>query len=156
MMRLWIASDHAGFPLKKKFVENASRWGVTWIDLGTDSEEQSVDYPQFGESLARAVIAGTQEDERLKPCGVLICGSGVGVSIAANRFAQVRAVLALRADVAKLSREHNASNVLCLGARILNFEEAVEIFETWLATPFEGGRHQRRVDQLTHMKGKHA
>ena len=145
-MRLWIASDHAGFPLKQELIkESISGIEIEWIDLGPMNTD-SVDYPQYAETFCRELIKGTSLRERLEPCGVLICGSGVGMSMAANR--NIRAVLALREDVAKLSREHNASNVLCLGARLVSPAEARKIFKAWIETPFEGGRHEKRVKQM--------
>lgn len=161
-MKLFIASDHAGYELKAEMMKSEPvREGsepmpaVEWIDLGP-SDAASVDYPNFAAQLSQKILSERSRDERLQPCGVLICGSGVGMSIAANRFDGIRAVLAQSAQVAKLSREHNASNVLCLGARLTPAKEAREILKTWLNTKFEGGRHERRVDlmdQLTKGKG---
>ena len=148
-MKLLIASDHAGFDLKKIFIEAATSLGVEWIDLGPH-DSQSVDYPKFAEVLCEQLLATHTLEQRLKPCGVLICGSGVGMSIAANRFEGIRAVLTQSVDVAKLSRQHNASNVLCLGARATAPEHAQKILQAWITTDFEGGRHQRRIDLMDH------
>lgn len=145
-MKLFIASDHAGYALKTEIVK---RKDVEWIDLGPISED-SVDYPLFAQKLSRAVLDARVGDELLEPCGVLICGSGVGMSIAANRFKGIRAALALREDVATLSRAHNGANVLCLGARLVSAPEALKILDAWMKTPFEGGRHGRRVSQIEH------
>ncbi len=146
-MKLWIASDHAGFALKEKLKKDflaIKKTKVEWVDLGTHSEE-SIDYPIYGKKMAQEILAHKKGEELYEPCGVLICGSGVGVSIAANRFEGIRAVLAANSATAKLSREHNASNVLCLGARLVEAVKAMDIVRTWLETPFEGGRHERRV-----------
>ena len=115
---------------------------VDWLDLGTGSEE-SVDYPQFGKAMGEAI---TNEDA---DTGILICGSGIGISIAANRFPAVRAALCVNAEMAALSRQHNDANVISLGARIIDEETAYECVEAFLNTEFEGGRHERRVEQLS-------
>ncbi len=145
--KIWIGSDHAGFDLKeflKTYLETRS---YVIEDMGTHAP-QSVHYPIYGFAVAKAIVENTNAEQRLRPCGILVCGSGVGVSIAANRVRGIRAVLALREDVARLSREHNASNVLCLGARLLDGEEARRIVDAWLVSDFEGGRHEDRVNLL--------
>lgn len=146
-MKLFIASDHAGFELKAQLMKLGASVGVTWEDLGPTTAE-STDYPVYAQKLAEAVLHNKTREELLEPCGVLICGSGVGVSIAANRFEGIRAVLTLDAETAVLSRQHNASNVLCLGARLIQPEVGLEILRAWLKTPFEGGRHERRVQLI--------
>ena len=145
-MNLLIASDHAGFPLKEELKKNAHLLGVSFTDLGTHSLE-SVDYPDFADALAEHFkSSSTPLDQK----GVLICGSGVGISIAANRHPQLRAVLAESAEVAKLAREHNHANVLCLGARIVTTEKAVQILKTFLETKEDQGeRHLRRIKKLS-------
>jgi len=143
-MKLFIASDHAGFELKEKICLIGRGLGVEWEDLGP-SDGTSVDYPVYAQKLVEAVLAQNDEAALLGPCGVLICGSGVGMSIAANRHRKIRAALCQTPLVAELSRQHNASNVLCLGSRLLTGDEAMRTFETWFKTPFEGGRHARRV-----------
>jgi ribose 5-phosphate isomerase B len=150
-MKLYIAADHAGFELKEKLKKTMT--SIEWIDLGTTSVD-SVDYPDFGNKLAREVLRNCHGDQRLAPCGVIICGSGVGISIAANRHAGIRAVLAESPLVAELSRQHNASNVLALGARIVSQQKAEEILRAWLTAKFEGGRHERRVQLLDQIKGE--
>lgn len=142
MKKVAIASDHAGFRLKEAMKKHFSGQ-YEWVDLGTDSEE-SVDYPEFGKAMADALERGDAET------GVLICGSGIGISIAANRFAHVRAALCTKPEMAALSRQHNDANVIALGERITDFDTAFRCVETFMETPFEGGRHQRRVDLLGH------
>lgn len=134
--KIFIASDHAGFELKEFLKKH-----FDCIDLGTNSAD-SVDYPDFGKKAATEVAQGN--------CvGIIICGSGIGISIAANRNPKVRAALCINAEMAKLARQHNDANILALGARLTNQEDALEITKTFLETEFEGGRHQKRVDKLT-------
>jgi ribose 5-phosphate isomerase B len=136
-----IASDHAGFALKERLKQALQRLGVPFVDYGPDSEA-SVDYPDFAHRVAQAV--GNGQAER----GVLICGSGQGMVMAANRHAGVRAALPHDEAAARLARQHNDANVLALGARVTPPEEAERILQAFLETPFEGGRHQRRVDKI--------
>lgn len=139
MENIFIASDHAAFEEKKQLKKYLSeKFSVT--DLGTDSSE-STDYPLYGKKIAEKVLA---TDSR----GIALCGSGIGISIAVNRFKGIRGALCRSEEEAKLSRQHNDSNILCLGARINSFEELKQIVDAWLNTQFEGGRHQRRVDLL--------
>jgi ribose 5-phosphate isomerase B len=144
-MKLWIAADHGGFELKAKL--KAKFPHVEWVDLGTHSAD-SVDYPSFAQDVCTKILAAKKDEELLEPCAVLVCGSGVGVSIAANRFPKIRAVLAWSDEVAKLSRQHNAANVLCLGGRLISESQASTILETWLKTAFEGGRHSGRIEKI--------
>ena len=137
-----IASDHAGFPMKEYLKLHFRDYPLEWLDLGTDSVD-SVDYPDFGKKLADAVASGAAKR------GVAICGSGIGISIACNRNPAIRAALCTDATMARLARLHNDANVLCLGDRITGREVAVDILKAFLQTPFEGGRHQRRVDKLS-------
>jgi len=136
-MKIIIGSDHAGFALKEALKK--AFHGIT--DIGAGSEE-SVDYPDFGARVARAVSSG--EFDR----GILICGSGIGMSIVANRFPGVRAALCTDTETARLSRMHNDANVLVLAGRRTDPETAVAITTVWLDTPFEGGRHARRLDKI--------
>ena len=138
-----IASDHAGFELKEQLKSYFSQLGLACDDLGTDST-QSVDYPDFGNAMA-AWLKKQDADAR----GILICGSGIGISIAANRHSHVRAALVTGSEAAKLSRQHNDANVLCLGARLTNEATAKECVKAFLQTPFEGGRHAGRVEKLS-------
>ena len=143
-MNLLIASDHAGFELKTALIARASDLGVSFTDLGCPSPA-SVDYPDFADLLCKKLIELGPETH----LGILICGSGVGVSIAANRHPEIRAVLAESGEVARLGREHNHANVLCLGSRILSPDQAFKIIRTFLdAKPESGERHLRRIQKL--------
>ncbi len=135
-MRIHIASDHAGFELKEAIKKHLAE-RIEVIDLGTNSTE-SVDYPDFAEKLAR----------NLEERGILICGTGIGMSIVANKFPGVRAALCHDEFTAKMSRKHNDANVLVIGSKVVNKDAALKIVDVWLSTEFEGGRHQRRLDKL--------
>jgi ribose 5-phosphate isomerase B len=141
--KIAIAADHGGFDLKeeiKNFV--IDNLNIEWIDLGTHSHD-SVDYPEYGFKMAEAIKNGDADQ------GILICGTGIGISIAANRHDHIRAALCTNATMAKLTREHNNANVLALGARITGVEAVKDIVTTFLTTKFEGGRHERRVNKLS-------
>src|SRR6476620_9018675 len=140
-MRVAIGADHAGFLLKEHFKQTLQRLGHTVADFGTDSEA-SVDYPPICMAVGRAAAA------RRADRGIVLGGSGQGEQIAANKVAGVRAALCNDLFTARLSREHNDANVLSMGGRIVAFGLADEILALWLATPFAGGRHQRRIDQI--------
>ena len=139
--KILVASDHAGLELKAEVIAALKARGMEPEDLGTH-DKTSVDYPDFADRLAEGLKAG--EARR----GVLVCGTGIGISIAANRHAHVRAALCQDATTARLTRAHNDANVLCLGARTMGVEVALDCLAAFLETPFEGGRHQRRVDKL--------
>ena len=141
MEKILIASDHAGFELKGKLEQALGSLGYDVEDLGTNSTD-STDYADYAHALAQKVSDG--EAKR----GVLLCGTGLGMSYAANRHPHVRAAVAWSPEVAKLSREHNDANVLVLPARFVTDEQGIEILKTWLDTPFEGGRHARRVEKI--------
>ena len=136
-----IAADHAGFALKGKLEAELEKLGFRVRDLGTNSTE-STDYADYAHPLAKAVSEGRAKR------GVLLCGTGLGMSYVANRYPNVRAAVSWSAEVAELARSHNDANVLVLPARFLSDEEAVKILHTWLDTPFEGGRHERRVVKI--------
>jgi ribose 5-phosphate isomerase B len=138
---LLVASDHAGFALKEELKKTLDERGVAYRDLGTTSTD-SVDYPDYAHRLAGAIEHG--EAQR----GLLVCGSGEGMAMAANRHPGVRAALAWSEDSARLSRQHNDANVLALAGRLTTPEDAKGILNVWLDTPFEGGRHQRRVAKI--------
>jgi ribose 5-phosphate isomerase B len=139
--RILIASDHAGYDLKARLEPVLEELGYDVVDLGTNSAE-STDYADYAHPLARAVSDG--EVAR----GVLICGTGLGMSYVANRYPHVRAAVAWAPEIAELARKHNDANVLALPARFLSQGDAVEIVRRWLETPFEGGRHERRVEKI--------
>jgi len=136
-----IASDHHGVELKKKMVAELNRMGFQVHDLGAATEAPS-DYPDFAHPLAREVATG--EAKR----GILLCGSGVGVDIVANRYPRVRAALSWMPEIAELSRQHNDSNVLVIPAEYVSDGDGIEIMKRWLSTEFEGGRHARRVGKI--------
>ena len=137
-----IGSDHAGFALKESLVETLAQLGYETIDLGTDSVD-SVDYPDFAHAVAAALGAGKADK------GVLICGSGIGISMAANRHPDVRAALVDDALGARMCRQHNDANVIVFGGRMIGIEVARDCLDVFLNTEFEGGRHQRRIDKIT-------
>ena len=141
-MRIALAADHAGFALKQDIAAWLREQGHGVTDLGTDSEE-SVDYPVFGAKLARAIAAG--EAER----GIAVCGSGIGIAIAINRFAECRCAHVSEPLSATLARTHNDANVLALGARLIGADMARQCVAAFLGNDFGGGRHQHRVDQLS-------
>ncbi|MCG8544325.1 MAG: ribose 5-phosphate isomerase B [Alphaproteobacteria bacterium] len=140
--RIAVAADHAGYPMKAALVEALGALGYEVVDLGTDGPD-SVDYPDFADRLATALADGAA------PRGVLVCGTGIGISIAANRHRNVRAALCRDMTDARLCRQHNDANVLVLGARTTGIETAPDCLKTFLTTEFEGGRHQRRVDKMS-------
>jgi ribose 5-phosphate isomerase B len=140
-MRVAIGADHAGFVLKEHLRGTLARLGHTVLDFGTDSEA-STDYPPICFAVGRAVVEGKADR------GIVLGGSGQGEQIAANKVAGVRAALCNDIFTARLSREHNDANVLAMGGRIVAFGLADAILSLWLDTPFEGGRHQRRLDQI--------
>lgn len=140
-MRISLASDHAGFALKERIKASLKSGGHEILDRGS-FDEDSVDYPDYGVLAARDVTDGVSDR------AVLICGSGIGMSMVANKIRGVRAALCTSLIMAEMSRRHNDANVLTLGARYTEPEKAIEILDVWLKTPFEGGRHQRRVDKI--------
>lgn len=140
-MKIALASDHAGFEYKQQIFQLLTEAGHEVRDFGTDSNE-SVDYPDFIRPAAEAIAAG--ECDR----GIVLGGSGNGEAIAANRVSGVRCVLCWNVETAKLGRQHNNANCLSIGQRMLPWELVEQIIQTWLETPFEGGRHQRRIDKL--------
>ncbi len=138
-----VACDHGGYDLKLQLIDDMQGMGLEILDLGTNSVA-SVDYPDFGYAMAKAIATGKADR------GVLICGSGIGISIAANRHPQLRAAVVHDALSARLCRQHNDANVLCLGGRLIGPEVARDCLKIFLETPFEGGRHERRVGKLSH------
>ncbi|MCZ6605449.1 MAG: ribose 5-phosphate isomerase B [Alphaproteobacteria bacterium] len=141
-LRVALAADHAGYELKELVGTAIAELGHQVIDLGCDSAEQSVDYPDFGYALARTMAAGKADR------GIIVCGTGIGISMAANREPAVRAALCHSGTAARLARQHNDANVLAFGARIIGTETALDCVTIFLQTEFEGGRHRRRVAKL--------
>lgn len=139
--KISLGSDHAGFQMKQALLDYFKDKGVAVVDVGTGSAD-SCDYPEYAEKAARMVPGGSVE-----AC-VLVCGSGVGMSMAANKVAGVRAFVCSEPVSARMSRLHNDCNCICLGGRMIGLEMAKAILDAWLDTDFEGGRHQRRVEQL--------
>lgn len=146
-MKIGIGNDHAGVEMKQEIIQLLESMGHETVNYGTD-EKVSCDYPVYGEKVARAVASG--EVDR----GILICGTGVGISLAANKVHGIRAVVCSEPATARLSRLHNDANVLAFGARIIGIELAKMIVETWMTTEFEGGRHQRRVDLIMDVENR--
>ena len=145
-MKLFIASDHAGFQLKSELIKKMHEYSdkgnnseIELVDFGTNSTE-SCDYPFFANKLVENLLNASEKDR-----GILICGTGIGMSIAANRHSQIRAALCFNEEMAIMSRRHNNANVLVLGARIVDFDVAVQCVRAFLKTDFEGGRHARRL-----------
>ncbi len=135
-----IASDHAGFFLKESIKKELKKRNFKILDLGTKNENKSVDYPIYAKKLAKKINS--------KNYGILVCGSGIGMSIASNRFKNVRSALANSINASKLSRQHNNANVICLGSRVTSKKIATQCVLSFLSTEFEGGRHSRRVKLL--------
>jgi ribose 5-phosphate isomerase B len=144
-MKIAIASDHAGFQEKEQLNPLLYELGVTYEDLGTVSPE-SVDYPDYARKVGERVARGEAEQ------GLLVCGSGTGMAIAANKVPGVRAAVAWNAEIARLAREHNDANVLALGARVTSWDELVKIVRAWFAAKFDGGRHTRRVEKISEIE----
>lgn len=145
-MKIAIGADHAGYLLKeetKKFLDSK---GIPFTDFGTFKIDSS-DYPEFAYKVSNAI--STEDFDR----GILICGTGIGMSITANKIKDIRAAVANSEEAAKLSRLHNDSNVLCLGSRVIDKEQALKIVEIWINTSFEGGRHQKRTKLITQLTG---
>jgi ribose 5-phosphate isomerase B len=155
-MKILIASDHAGFSFKQELIQHFSEipaaqknlGEITFINLGPESEERC-DYPDFADKLVKELLKTTTSSSESKTLGVLICGSGQGMAMRANKYPGIRAALCWNVESAKLSRAHNDANILCLGARLLDKQLAYEIFETFLHTPFEGDRHAARVKKIS-------
>ena len=140
-MKIGIGNDHAAVDMKNEIVEYLQQKGYEVVNYGTDTNE-SCNYPDYGKKVGKAVVAGEGD------LGILICGTGVGISLAANKVKGVRAVVCSEPYSAKLSRQHNNTNVLAFGARVIGIEMAKMIIDEWLAAEFMGGRHQTRVDMI--------
>jgi ribose 5-phosphate isomerase B len=150
-INLYIGSDHAGWALKKALIEELSKASkniadqITISDLGP-AQESSVDYPDFADKVCTSIPS--EATSQVLDLGVLICGSGQGMAMRANKFPHIRAALCWTPEIAQLSREHNNANILCLGARFVDLKTSFEILKTFLATEFQGGRHSMRVEKL--------
>ncbi len=140
-MKVGLGSDHGGFELKEEVKKHLEKKGIEFVDYGTYSEE-SVDYPDYGKKVGEAVVSGDCDK------GIVVCGTGIGISIAANKVKGVRCALCSESYSARMTRKHNDSNVLAMGGRVLGVELALDIVDTWLNTEFEGGRHAKRVDKI--------
>ena len=138
---LYLGSDHGGLPLKEAVKELLDKRGIAFEDCGTYNGD-SVDYPDFGEKVARGVSTGVAEK------GLLFCGTGIGMSIVANKFPHVRAALATDVYMARMAKEHNNANILVLGGRVLDREKAKRMVAAWIDATFEGGRHQERLNKI--------
>ncbi len=140
-----LGCDHGGFALKEAIKSHLDARGVACEDFGTHTSD-SVDYPRYACMVARAVASGACE------MGILCCGTGIGISIAANKVAGVRAAVCHDAFTAEMTRRHNDANILCLGGRILEAKEALEMVDVFLETPFDGGRHSKRIEQISQIE----
>lgn len=145
-MKIALGSDHAGYLLKEEIKKYLNLKNIPFTDFGTFKIDSS-DYPEFAYKVGNA-IASEECDH-----GILICGTGIGMSIVANKIKGIRAAVANNEEGARLSRLHNNANILCLGARILQAKQAIKILDVWINTSFEGGRHQKRTDLITQLTG---
>lgn len=146
-MKIAIGSDHAGFEEKEKIKKTLDEIGVEYEDLGTNSTE-SVDYPTFGAKVGRAVASGAVEQ------GIVVCGSGIGIAMSANKIKGVRAAQAWNEETARLARQHNDANVLSIGARVIPEAEIPKIVKAWFDAKFEGGRHEKRVKEISDLENE--
>ena len=146
-MKIGLGNDHSAVEMKRQVAEYLKEKGYEVVNYGTDSEE-SCDYPVYGEKVGRAVASGEVD------LGIIICGTGLGISLAANKVRGIRAVVCSEPYTARLSRQHNNANVLAFGARVIGIELAKMIIDEFRGTEFEGGRHQRRVDMIMDIENK--
>lgn len=147
-MKLAIGSDHGGFNLKEAIKKHLEEKGIEYLDFGTDSME-SVDYPEFGEKVAEAVVSGKCD------LGIVCCGTGIGISISANKVPGVRCAVVSDTFSAEMSRAHNNANILALGERVIGVGLALKIVDIWLNTEFDGGRHDRRVTKIMEIEERY-
>ena len=143
--KIALAADHAGYQEKEKVKTTLDQLGIEYVDMGTTSTD-SVDYPDYAQKVGEAVSKGEVEQ------GLLVCGSGTGMAIAANKIKGVRAAVAWSPDIARLARQHNDANVLSLPARFMSDADATEVIKAWFEADFEGGRHKRRVEKITELE----
>lgn len=147
-MRVAIGCDHGGFVLKARVIRTLEALGAQVVDFGTDNAETSVDYPEFGYKVGVAVASGQCD------LGVLMCGTGIGISIAANKVKGVRAAVVTNTYMARLTKNHNNANIIALGGRVISEDEAEAIVREWYCAEYEGGRHQRRLDMIKEIEDK--
>lgn len=148
-MIIGLGSDHGGYNLKKEIIAHLEAKGIECIDFGPNNASQSVDYPMYGETVANAVI------ENKVDYGIVCCGTGIGISLAANKVPGIRCAVVSDVFSAKMSKAHNDANMLSLGERVLGRGLALEIVDAWINTEFEGDRHSRRVDMIKEIENKH-
>ncbi len=148
MVRVAIGCDHGGIVLKDSVIEALKELGAEAVDFGTYSTE-SVDYPEFGLKVAEAVASGDCA------CGVLMCGTGIGISITANKVRGIRAAVVTNTFMAQATKNHNNANIIALGGRVVTPDEAKEIVKTWYLAEYEGGRHQKRLDMIADVEAKY-
>lgn len=146
-MKIAIGADHAGYEVKEQIKMQLAEMKMDVVDLGTNSTE-SVDYPDYGAKVGQFVAEGAADE------GIVVCGSGIGICIAANKIYGVRAAQAWNAETAALARQHNDANVLSIGARVLPSEEIPKIINAWFDAKFEGGRHQKRIDKISSIESQ--
>lgn len=144
-MKVAIGSDHAGYVLKEKIKTYLNNKQIEVIDFGTHSDA-SVDYPDYGEKVGKAIVGGGYD------FGIILCGTGIGISISANKVKGVRAALVYNDETARLAKEHNNANIIALGGRTTSIEQAISIINTFMSATFEP-RHQKRLDKITHLEG---
>ena len=145
MMKIAVGCDHGGIVLKESVVKTLERLGAEVVDLGCYSTD-SVDYPEYGEKVAKEVASGKAD------AGVIMCGTGIGISIAANKVKGIRAAVVTNTYMAKLTKNHNNANIIALGGRVISPKEAEAIVEAWYTAEYEGGRHQRRLDMISRIE----
>ncbi len=145
MMKIAVGCDHGGIVLKESVVKTLERLGAEVVDLGCYSTD-SVDYPEYGEKVAREVASGRAD------AGVIMCGTGIGISIAANKVKGIRAAVVTNTYMAQLTKNHNNANIIALGGRVISPKEAEAIVEAWYTAEYEGGRHQRRLDMISRIE----
>lgn len=149
-MKIALGSDHGGYSLKQALIPLLQARDIQVADAGTDNSVESVDYPDFAERVALLVVHGEAD------AGILVCGTGIGISIAANKVPGIRAALVTDAFMARMAKEHNNANILVLGGRVLDEQKACDLVSAWLDATFEGGRHQGRLDKIAEIEKKYS
>lgn len=148
MTKIAVGCDHGGFALKQAVLDVLDELGAQIVDFGCDGADVSVDYPKYGEAVARAVASGQCD------AGVVMCGTGIGISIAANKVKGIRAAVVTNTYMARLTKNHNNANIIALGGRVISPDEAKDIVRAWYTAEYEGGRHQRRLDMIAQIEDK--